>query len=108
MTINFPLSPELNDVYTFNDRTWTWNGRYWKATSTTIGYTGSQGDIGFTGSQGDIGFTGSQGDIGSIGFTGSKGNTGANGNRSVALIQEGLLVARTGIVRWYAPADLTM
>ena len=93
------------------------------------GFVGSTGDIGYTGSQGDIGYTGSQGNIGytgSIGFTGSRGTTGfvgssgnvgnvgftgsrgANGNRSVALIQEGLLVVRTGSVRWYAPADLTI
>ncbi len=89
------------------------------------GFVGSQGDIGFTGSQGDVGFTGSQGDAGFVGsqgvgftgsqgfgFTGSQGDTGftgsrgANGNRSVMLAQEGLLVVRTGTVRWYAPADL--
>jgi hypothetical protein len=43
MAINFPSSPTLNQVYTNSDRTWTWNGRYWKATSTTVGYTGSAG-----------------------------------------------------------------
>jgi hypothetical protein len=70
-----------------------------------IGYTGSQGVIGFTGSQGVVGFVGSQGGQGGLGFTGSRG---ANGNRSVALSQEGLLVARVGAVRWYAPAALSI
>ncbi len=51
------------------------------------------------------GFVGSSGNVGNVGFTGSRG---ANGNRSVALIQEGLLVVRTGSVRWYAPANLTI
>jgi hypothetical protein len=45
MSINFPSTPTLNQVYTSGDRTWTWNGRYWKATSTTIGYTGSAGAV---------------------------------------------------------------
>jgi hypothetical protein len=49
MAINFPSTPTLNQVYTSGDRTWTWNGRYWKATSTTVGYTGS---LGYTGSAG--------------------------------------------------------
>jgi hypothetical protein len=69
------------------------------------GYTGSNGDIGYTGSNGDIGYTGSRGDTG---FTGSQGNNGANGNRSVLLAQDGLLVVRTGVARWYAPASLTI
>jgi hypothetical protein len=167
MAINFPNSPTLNAEFSAGDRTWKWNGVYWEATSTTVGYSGSQGDLGYTGSagtngvdgivgftgsegagftgsqgvtgfvgsQGDIGYTGSQGDIGytgsqgDIGYTGSQGNLGytgsagvdgytgsigftgsrgASGNRSVALAQEGLLVARTGIARWYAPAALTI
>jgi hypothetical protein len=76
----------------------------------SIGFTGSAGQDGligrdgYTGSQG-AGFTGSQGDTG---FTGSQGNNGANGNRSVLLAQDGLLVVRTGVARWYAPASLTI
>ena len=45
MSINFPSPPTLNQVYTNGNRTWTWNGRYWKATSTTVGYTGSVGAV---------------------------------------------------------------
>ena len=26
MAINFPASPTTNQTYTFNGRTWTWNG----------------------------------------------------------------------------------
>ena len=60
MPLNFPLSPLVDTQYTYEDRTWVWNGRFWKAVSTTIGYTGSQG-AGFTGS---VGYTGSRGPAG--------------------------------------------
>ena len=60
MPLNFPLLPAVDTQYTFEDRTWVWNGRFWKAISTTIGYTGSQG-AGFTGSRG---YSGSQGPAG--------------------------------------------
>ena len=29
MALNFPDSPSLNDTYTFNNKTWTWNGTAW-------------------------------------------------------------------------------
>lgn len=88
MALNFPASPALYEVYTENNRSWTWNGRYWQATSVTTGYTGSQGiqgiqgETGFVGSRGDLGYTGSQGDVGFVGsrgFTGDKGDTGDRG-----------------------------
>lgn len=30
MAINFPDSPNLNDTYSFDDKTWIWNGYGWK------------------------------------------------------------------------------
>lgn len=33
MAINFPSGPSLNQTYTYNDRTWTWNGQYWYVTA---------------------------------------------------------------------------
>jgi hypothetical protein len=39
-------------VFSAGQRSWTWNGRAWQATSVTTGYTGSQGIIGYTGSVG--------------------------------------------------------
>jgi hypothetical protein len=81
MSINFPNSPSINDLYTFGTRTWRWSGSAWDLLfSGTQGYTGSQGTIGYTGSQGGVGFTGSQGLDGSIGFTGSRGSTGFTGS----------------------------
>lgn len=29
MAINFPTSPTLNQIYTFNNISWIWNGSYW-------------------------------------------------------------------------------
>jgi len=78
MPANFPSNPSLNQTYTNLSRTWTWNGRFWQATSTTIGYTGSASTvIGYTGSTG-AGYTGSTGVAGysgSLGYSGSKGES---------------------------------
>lgn len=124
-SINFPNNPSLNDVYSFADRSWSWNGRSWKSISTFVGFTGSQGipgefaalgftgsvgftgsrGAGFTGSRGNIGFTGSQGPSGessAIGFTGSS----APGH--VNLYQSGALVITDGVTRWYAPYNLAV
>lgn len=62
MPINFPLNPLVNQTYTNLDRTWQWNGRFWQAISTTIGYSGSigaTGPEGATGPSGPNGYTGS-------------------------------------------------
>jgi len=38
MAIDFPTSPTLNQVYTFNNISWIWNGSYWDTypSSTTV------------------------------------------------------------------------
>ena len=79
MALFFPTEPEPNEIYNQGNRSWKWNGRFWEAVSTTIGYAGSSGyagSRGFTGSRGRDGFTGSLGYSGSQGFTGSQGITG--------------------------------
>jgi hypothetical protein len=53
-TVNFPTPTSVGQTYTFGSRTWTWTGDFWMATSTTVGYTGSQG-VGYTGSTGPSG-----------------------------------------------------
>jgi len=57
--INFPTTSTNGTVFSFGERTWTWVGNetgFWKATSTTLGYTGSTG---YTGSRGVPGPSGS-------------------------------------------------
>ena len=89
MAVNFPLNPLMNQVYTYLDRSWRWNGRFWQATSVSVGYSGSQGyagsqgATGYVGSQGDLGYTGSQGYDGSAGYVGSQGDLGYTGSQGV-------------------------
>lgn len=43
MAINFPLNPTVNQVYTYGNRTWTFTGYGWQATTTSLGPQGIQG-----------------------------------------------------------------
>ena len=58
--IDFPTSPSLNDEYTFEGRTWLWNGTGWevKAFVAPVGATGPSGPTGATGPAGATGATG--------------------------------------------------
>ena len=47
-TINWPANPQLNDVYTLDNKSWTFNGVGWKLNTTA----GPQGPIGLTGPAG--------------------------------------------------------
>jgi hypothetical protein len=47
MAINFPSPTTLNQEFSAGDRTWKWNGVYWEAITTTVGYTGSGGGTSF-------------------------------------------------------------
>lgn len=61
MAINFPTSPSVNDIYTYGDRRWIFNGTSWISTVypnrilNITGPTGSQGPVGPTGAQGPTG-----------------------------------------------------
>lgn len=55
MPLNFPSSPALNDVYTYGDSSWKWNGTVWAIFQTSIGSTGPQGTTGNTGPTGTNG-----------------------------------------------------
>ena len=41
MSVNFPNSPTLNQLYTYGTRSWIWTGIYWKSKNIIVGYTGS-------------------------------------------------------------------
>jgi hypothetical protein len=82
---NFPNSPSVNDTYSANGMTFTWNGTKWERTSPSVGAqgatgpTGAQGATGATGAQGATAAQGAQGATGSTGPTGPTGPTGAQG-----------------------------
>jgi len=46
MPINFPNSPTPNDLYTYDDKTWQWNGIYWDVYSGLTGYITSAYTVG--------------------------------------------------------------
>lgn len=66
MPISFPSTPFIGQQYTYNGRTWSWDGTVWLALGTIQGTTGPQGITGYgiqglQGLQGDLGFQGTQG-----------------------------------------------
>ena len=52
-TLNFPSSPTLNQQYTANGSTWTWDGVSWLAfNGPASGYSGMSGYSGYSGGGG--------------------------------------------------------
>lgn len=47
MPVDFPASPATNQIYSYNNKSWTWNGTAWLSTqpSTSIGNTFSSGRL---------------------------------------------------------------
>jgi hypothetical protein len=78
MSIDFPNSPSVNDVYTVDNRSWRWTGSVWESV-TTLGPTGPTGPSGLTGPTGPTGATGLTGANGATGPTGATGATGLTG-----------------------------
>ena len=82
---DFPNSPSVNDTYSANGMTFTWNGTKWNRTSPDVGAqgatgpTGAQGATGATGAQGATAAQGAQGAAGAQGATGATGAQGATG-----------------------------
>lgn len=84
MAINFPDSPSVNDEFTYDNRTWVWNGATWdtRVTNFVFGPTGPTGSQGVTGPTGasltgptgaDSNVTGPTGPTGAVGPQGSFG-----------------------------------
>jgi collagen type VII alpha len=81
---DFPSSPSLNQVYSFNGKNWRWNGYAWVTLGGGVpGITGATGPAGATGSEGATGSTGSIGPTGSQGIQGVTGATGEQGIQGV-------------------------
>ena len=38
--LNFPISPQINDIYVFGDRSWVFNGTAWDIITTFSAFTG--------------------------------------------------------------------
>jgi hypothetical protein len=113
MPLDFPSSPGLNDLYTFNGKTWKWDGSGW--ISYNIGLTGPvgpQGSIGPTGPTGAIptdyviSFNGSTGIVTGVssvnGFTGAVTNVAfintANTFTAVQTCNSGLTATKLNVV----------
>jgi hypothetical protein len=71
MSINFPTSPSLNQVYTYGNRRWIYNGVSWVSVTYGNQILNITGSTGPTGSQGITGPTG----VGSSGLTNINGFT---------------------------------
>lgn len=81
MAIDFPASPTLNDEYSFEGRTWLWNGTGWevKPFVAPAGATGATGVVGVSGATGVVGVSGATGVQGLVGVTGATGVQGVVG-----------------------------
>ena len=76
MPINFPNGPATNDIYSYDNKSWKWDGSYWTSLGTIVFAGGPTGPIGNTGA---TGFQGIQGNTGATGPTGSQGSQGVTG-----------------------------
>lgn len=65
MPISFPANPTIGQTYTYNSRSWQWDGRGWFPGVPT----GATGATGLTGATGPIGLTGPAGEGGGAGVT---------------------------------------
>ena len=83
---NFPNSPSVNDTYSANGMTFTWNGTKWERTSPSVGAQGHQGHQGNAGAQGAQGNAGAQGHQG---YQGSAGSATISGNANNRVITGG-------------------
>jgi hypothetical protein len=64
-TLNFPDSPDIDDIYSLSDRSWKWTGVVWESVA-GLGPTGPEGPQGDPGPQGEQGI---QGELGLVAAT---------------------------------------
>ena len=99
---DFPNSPSVNDTYSANGMTFTWNGTMWKRTSPSVGAQGAQGHQGTAGSQGATAAAGAQGAEGNFGgatfyYTFESNTTNANPGAGDLRLDNSTQNAATGI-----------
>ena len=92
MPLSFPNPPlNVNDIYSYNGKSWQWNGNYWIAINAGVqgpqGTQGTQGIQGIQGAQGTQGQQGIQGTQGTQGTQGIQGIQGAQGTQGIQGIQ---------------------
>ena len=80
MAANFPNNPSINDTFTSNGVTFTWNGEAWKQPASP-GVKGTKGDKGTKGEKGQKGDQGGKGQKGEIGLSGNPGGAGDKGQK---------------------------
>jgi hypothetical protein len=104
MAINFPISPSLNQIYSYNGLSWQWNGSYWMSFPPSSGATGVVRTL--TASTGLSANT-TTGDI-TILFTGSTGSVFTGGTVSGATSFTGGLSANTISATTYSNLPLSV
>jgi hypothetical protein len=64
-TLNFPDSPDIDDIYSLSNRSWKWTGVVWESVA-GLGPTGPKGDAGVAGADGEQGIQGEPGVVAAI------------------------------------------
>lgn len=106
MSLNFPSSPNIDDLYTLGSRTWRFNGNGWAVVSSATSFTSlPDTPAEYTSQAGKIVLVKATEDGLEFGDAPTSGSTAP---RFLSLIQEGNLRVLNGISRWYAPASVTI
>jgi hypothetical protein len=116
MPIDFPLSPSLNDIYTYNSKSWTWNGYAWVI---SMGVGSVAGVASFNGFSGAISLSGTTQEIEINSSTANlvvglpdnvkiTGNLGISGDLDISgnIRVNGLIVTKTGFQGFTGDSDL--
>lgn len=116
MAIDFPASPSLNDVYTYNSKSWIWNGYAWV---TSAGASSVAGVASFNGFTGPISLSGTTQEVEIDSSTANlvvglpdnvkiAGNLGVSGDLDITgnILVNGVIVTKTGFQGFTGDADL--
>jgi len=104
--INFPDNPQIDDEFSFDGRSWKWDGIAWRIITSALGPTGPTGAAssvpGPTGPQGDTGPQGiSINFIGAVPTVGDLPSTGNSVNDAYIVDADGDLYVWDGALPWH-------